>query len=127
MTETAEATRAEEAPPAFQRILLKLSGEALMGDREYGLDPERIAALSEEIPGDELASERAIYEQQADVKDKPEDVRAKIVEGRLRKEFLATAALAEQPWIHDTSQTVAKALLEAGAEVLEFVRYALAE
>ena len=49
MTETAEATRAEEAPPAFQRILLKLSGEALMGDREYGLDPERIAALSEEI------------------------------------------------------------------------------
>jgi elongation factor Ts len=81
----------------------------------------------EEISADELASERAIYEQQDDVKDKPEDVRAKIVEGRLRKEFLATAALSEQAWIHDTSRTVAKALAEEGAEVLEFVRYALAE
>ncbi len=82
---------------------------------------------SDEIPEDEIASERAIYEQQPDVQDKPEEVRAKIVEGRLRKEFLAGAALAEQPWIHDTSKTVAKALSEEGAEVVEFVRYALAE
>ena len=29
--------------PAFKRILLKLSGEALMGDLEYGTDPERVA------------------------------------------------------------------------------------
>jgi uridylate kinase len=35
--------------PAFQRILLKLSGEALMGDREYGADPERIAAIAAAI------------------------------------------------------------------------------
>jgi len=82
---------------------------------------------ADEISEDELASERAIYEQQDDVKDKPEEVRAKIVEGRLRKEFLATAVLAEQPWIHDTSKTVAQALSEEGAEALEFVRYALAE
>jgi uridylate kinase len=33
----------------FKRILLKLSGEALMGDQEYGLDPDRIAALAAEI------------------------------------------------------------------------------
>jgi uridylate kinase len=35
------------AEPLYRRVLLKLSGEALMGDREYGLDPvtvERIAA-----------------------------------------------------------------------------------
>jgi len=24
----------------YKRILLKLSGEALMGDRQYGIDPE---------------------------------------------------------------------------------------
>jgi len=82
---------------------------------------------SEDIPEEEIASERAIYEQQPDVQSKPEEVRAKIVEGRLRKEFLAAAALAEQAWIHDTSKTVSKALSEEGAEVLEFVRYALAE
>ena len=82
---------------------------------------------ADEIPDEELASERAIYEQQPDVQNKPEEVRPKIVEGRLRKEFLAAAALAEQSWIHDTSKTVAQTLSEEGAEVLEFVRYALAE
>ncbi|PIE73984.1 MAG: UMP kinase, partial [Deltaproteobacteria bacterium] len=26
--------------PRFQRILLKLSGEALLGDKEFGIDPQ---------------------------------------------------------------------------------------
>jgi uridylate kinase len=34
---------------AFKRILLKLSGEALMGDLPYGADPERIAAIAGEV------------------------------------------------------------------------------
>jgi uridylate kinase len=38
-----------EAAPVFRRILLKLSGESLMGDREYGLDRETIDAVAEEI------------------------------------------------------------------------------
>jgi uridylate kinase len=37
------------AAPAFRRVLLKLSGEALMGDHEYGTDPKRIAAVAREI------------------------------------------------------------------------------
>ena len=35
------------SPPPYRRVLLKVSGEALMGDMEYGLDPvtvERVAA-----------------------------------------------------------------------------------
>jgi uridylate kinase len=35
--------------PAFRRILLKLSGEALMGTREYGTDPERVEAIAAQI------------------------------------------------------------------------------
>jgi uridylate kinase len=35
--------------PSFGRILLKLSGEALMGDLDYGADPERIAAVARQI------------------------------------------------------------------------------
>ena len=35
--------------PAFKRILLKLSGEALMGDLPYGADPDRIAAIAAEV------------------------------------------------------------------------------
>ena len=33
----------------YNRVLLKLSGEALMGDREFGIDPVRIAKYAEEI------------------------------------------------------------------------------
>jgi uridylate kinase len=35
--------------PSFKRILLKLSGEALMGDLAYGADPERIAAIAAQV------------------------------------------------------------------------------
>jgi uridylate kinase len=38
-----------DAPPVFHRVLLRLSGEAMMGEKEYGLDPDRIAALAAEI------------------------------------------------------------------------------
>ncbi len=37
----------EEA--AFRRVLLKLSGEALMGDLPYGADPDRIAAIAGQV------------------------------------------------------------------------------
>jgi uridylate kinase len=33
----------------FKRVLLKLSGEALMGPREYGLDPDTIDSLAREL------------------------------------------------------------------------------
>ena len=33
----------------YKRILLKLSGEALMGDRQYGIDPERLAEYASDI------------------------------------------------------------------------------
>jgi uridylate kinase len=38
-----------ESRTMFRRILLKLSGESLMGDREYGLDRDTIDAIAEEI------------------------------------------------------------------------------
>ena len=33
----------------YKRVLLKLSGEALLGDRSYGIDPKRIAQYAKEI------------------------------------------------------------------------------
>jgi uridylate kinase len=35
--------------PAFQRILLKLSGESLMGSLDYGTDPGRLKAVAEQV------------------------------------------------------------------------------
>jgi uridylate kinase len=49
VTEAAPAQTERPQGAAFHRVLLKLSGEALMGDQEYGLDPDRISALAGEI------------------------------------------------------------------------------
>jgi uridylate kinase len=35
--------------PRFKRILLKLSGEALMGDAAFGIDPETVARMAAEV------------------------------------------------------------------------------
>jgi uridylate kinase len=43
------AGRSAELRPVFRCVLLKLSGESLMGDREYGMDRETIDAVAEEI------------------------------------------------------------------------------
>ena len=43
----------------FNRILLKLSGEALMGDRSHGIDPVRINEYAEEI--------KKIYDQKTEI------------------------------------------------------------
>ncbi|MEA2220561.1 MAG: uridylate kinase [Solirubrobacteraceae bacterium] len=40
---------AEPPEPVFKRVLLKLSGEALMGDLEYGTDPERVRAVAAQV------------------------------------------------------------------------------
>lgn len=37
------------APALYRRVLLKLSGEALMGDLDYGIDPEVIARIAGEV------------------------------------------------------------------------------
>jgi uridylate kinase len=38
-----------DGKPAFRRILLKLSGEALMGAREYGVDADRIHGIAHTV------------------------------------------------------------------------------
>ncbi|MCB0814091.1 MAG: UMP kinase, partial [Flavobacteriales bacterium] len=40
---------AETNPLRYKRILLKLSGESLMGDKSYGIDEARLDQYAEEI------------------------------------------------------------------------------
>jgi uridylate kinase len=47
--EAAENAPAGQPKPVYRRVLLKLSGEALMGEREYGTDPERVQAIAREV------------------------------------------------------------------------------
>jgi uridylate kinase len=51
------AEGAAEHEPRFKRVLLKLSGEALMGELEYGADPNRIAAIAAQV---KQTSERGV-------------------------------------------------------------------
>jgi elongation factor Ts len=80
----------------------------------------------DDVPEELVAAERDIYANSDEVQSKPEQAREKIVEGMLGKRFFAQQVLADQEWIHDSKKTVAQALGEEGAEVLEFERFALA-
>jgi uridylate kinase len=43
------AVAAPDAAPAFGRILLKLSGEALMGRKQFGIDAATVEAIADEV------------------------------------------------------------------------------
>src|SRR5206468_5555761 len=107
--------RVEGPPEAARRLAMHIASAA----------PR--FATRDEIPEEEIANERSVYEKLPEVESKPEQAREKIVEGMLGKRFFAEAVLAEQPWIHDPKKTVGEALEEEGLKVLEFERYALAE
>jgi uridylate kinase len=49
VAEPAPRALAETGPAVYRRIMLKLSGEALMGEREYGTDPECVATIAAEV------------------------------------------------------------------------------
>ena len=80
----------------------------------------------DEVPEAEVNAEREILLNQEDVLEKPENVREKIVEGRLEKWFEGYV-LSDQVWIHDTDRRVGQVLADAGLEVVEFARFALSE
>src|SRR3954470_3427478 len=107
--------RAEGAPDAVRRLAMHIAFAA----PRY--------ATRDEVPEDEVAGERSVYEKLPEVESKPEQAREKIVEGMLGKRFFGETVLAEQAWIHEPKKTVAQALEEEGVKLLEFERYALAE
>ena len=49
MSDTAPTAVAEERGVTYGRVLLKLSGEALLGDRPYGVDPEFCAFIADQV------------------------------------------------------------------------------
>ena len=81
----------------------------------------------DEVPPEDVRREREIYEKLPEVGSKPEHIRPQIVDGMIQKRFFAEFVLLDQPWIHDPSLTVGRALAEHGADVREFVRFDVAE
>src|SRR5512142_1774465 len=91
-----------------------------------------LAVSVEELPADVIERERRIYTEQVAQEGKPEAVRPKIVEGKLKK-FYADSALLEQPWVKDDKQTVGDLVKAVSGKLGEklvvrrFVRLALGE
>lgn len=79
-----------------------------------------------DVPAEELARERGIAVEQARLdpknQNKPENVLAQIIEGKLRKVY-SEQTLLSQLFVKDDKQTVEKLLKAANARVLGFQRY----
>ena len=116
-------------PPANKiGVLVRIRGSAELA-RQLAMHISFAAPryrVRDEVPAEEVESEKAIYAKLPEIQDKPEQVRDKILEGMLRKRFFAQIALLDQEWIHESGKTVGQAVEEQGGEVLDFVRYALA-
>jgi len=79
-----------------------------------------IGVTPEDIPAELLERERRIAEEQVAAEGKPENVRAKIVEGKLKK-FVAERTLTEQPYVRDDSKTVGQLIKEVSGKLGEAV------
>ncbi|MDG1951730.1 MAG: translation elongation factor Ts [Gammaproteobacteria bacterium] len=110
-------------------VLLALRG----GDSGLGKDiAMHVAAVNplvvspEEVPEELLAKESEIYSAQARESGKPEEIIAKMINGRLKK-YVAEVSLLEQSFVKNPDLTIRALLNEAGADVVSFVRYELGE
>ena len=85
-----------------------------------------------EVPAAIIENERRIEMERDDLKSKPENIRAKIVEGRVDK-LLAERCLLDQPFIKDPSKTIQQLLQEKGKALgtdltpVKFALYILGE
>ena len=79
-----------------------------------------IGVNPEDVPAELLDRERRIAEEQVAQEKKPENIRAKIVDGKLKK-FVAERTLTEQLYVKDDSKTVGQLLKEASGKLGEAI------
>ena len=79
----------------------------------------------EEIPASVIEEEKRIEMGKEDLANKPEQIREKIVEGRVNK-LMAQRCLLEQPFVKNPDVTVAQ-LVEGKTTIVKFDRYVLGE
>lgn len=131
---TGETLGAYAHPPANKiGVVVKLEGGSAELARQLAMHISFAApewTSKEDVPAEAVAAERQIYLNSDELEGKPEQAKGRIVEGMLAKRFFAAqpgGALTEQPWIHESSQTVGQALEAAGARVVAFKRLSVAE
>lgn len=82
---------------------------------------------SDQVPEDQLAHEKEVLMNAEDLEGKPENIKEKMVEGRLKK-YLSEISLNDQPYVKgDGKETVSEYVSSKGGKVVEFVRYEVGE
>ncbi|MFP4146793.1 MAG: translation elongation factor Ts [Halorhodospira sp.] len=110
-------------------VMVELEG----GDEQLGRDLAMHIAASapicvseEDVPSEQLESEKEVLMAQARESGKPEEIIQKMVDGRLKK-HLSEITLLGQPFVKDPDQSVADLLQERGARVTRFARFEVGE
>jgi elongation factor Ts len=103
------------------------------GDDQLGRDLAMHIAASkpicvdrDQVPQETIAREREIYTAQAKESGKPDNIVAKMVDGRIAK-FLAEVTLLGQPFVKNPDETVEKLLASKQAKVHAFHMYVVGE
>jgi elongation factor Ts len=79
-----------------------------------------IGVNPEDVPAELLERERRIAEEQVAAEGKPENIRAKIVDGKLKK-FVAERTLLEQAYVRNDKITVGELIKEASGKLGEAI------
>ena len=79
-----------------------------------------IGVNPEEVPAELVERERRIAEEQVAAEKKPEQIRAKIVDGKIKK-FVAERTLLEQPFVKNDKITVGELIKEASGKLGETI------
>jgi len=91
-----------------------------------------MAVRAEDLPEEEVQRERQVYLDQVREEGKPEQIREKIVEGKMRK-FFEENTLLKQPFVKDPDVSIEELITGVSAktgekiEVARFARFAVGE
>src|SRR5438552_483378 len=84
----------------------------------HGAATKPLAVRIEDLPADVVERERRVYESQVAEQKKPENIRAKIVDGMIKK-FYEENVLLEQKFVKDDKRTVGELVKELSARTGE--------
>ncbi|WZH52768.1 MAG: translation elongation factor Ts [Nocardioides alkalitolerans] len=115
--------RSADLPPAVG-VIVEYSGdaEAARGAAMQAAAMRPQFLTRDEVPADVVEKEREIAQAQAQEEGKPEQVAAKIAEGRLNA-FFKDVVLLEQPSVTENKKSVKQILDAAGTTVTRFARF----
>ena len=88
------------------------------------LNPKYVSR--DQVSAEEVERERKVLTEQALNEGKPENIVAKMVEGRIGK-FFEEICILDQPFVKDSDQKVGAFVKTTGGTLKEFIRYAVGE